>query len=294
MKSVLVVALLFMLLGLHGALACSEVSSSGLKFCFKDLPSSNFNNHNSSLTNILTIFDSVFSATWPSVESAVATAAAKHGFSVCQDCLTALKHMTCSAYVPGCQFGACLVNVSSQLVSAYYTCAGVSPSDAAACGRDGLGSAACNRFLAQIYQSAGNSYELAACMSRKQAEILNNNACFRAQIMGRAMCESFVDVCLCTPDQTVKDDICQYFPAEGYDIDLPAGLTCEATKGWCGAANKKRAVGDNQANQACPNDHLCLSVPQSNNYPAYGASVQTSAAAAPTSFLLAAISALFF
>jgi hypothetical protein len=123
---------------------------------------------------------------------------------------------------------------------------------------------------------------------------LNNNACFRAQIMGRAMCESFVDVCLCTPDQTVKDDICRYFPAEGYDIDLPAGLTCEATKGWCGAANKKRAVGDNQANQACPNDHLCLSVPQSNNYPAYGASVQTSAAAAPTSFLLAAISALFF
>lgn len=250
----------------------------------------------------------------------MAAAAAKHGFSVCQDCLTALKHMTCSAYVPGCQFGACLVNVSSQLVTAYYTCAGVSPSDAAACGRDGLGSAACNRFLAQIYQSAGNSYELAACMSRKQvcarspacavvcvvcacralitrlagqAEILNNNECFRGQIMGRAMCESFVDVCLCTPDQTVKDDVCRYFPAEGYDIDLPAGLTCEASKGWCGAANKKRAVGDNQANQACPNDHLCLSVPQSNNYPAYSASVQTSAAATPTSFLLAAIPALF-
>jgi hypothetical protein len=122
---------------------------------------------------------------------------------------------------------------------------------------------------------------------------LNNNECFKGQIMGRAMCESFVDVCLCTPDQTVKDDVCQYFPAEGYNIDLPAGLTCEASKGWCGAANKKRAVGDNQANQACPNDHLCLSVPQSNNYPAYSASVQTSAAAAPTSFLLAAISALF-
>jgi hypothetical protein len=201
--------------------------------------------------------------------------------------------MTCSSYVPGCDYGTCLLNVSSQLVSAIYTCAGVSPSDAAACAKDGFGSAACQTFITKVYSNVGNSYEFSSCITSSQAKILNDNACFRSQIVGRAMCENFVDVCLCTPGADVKNDICQFFPAEGYNIDFPAGLTCAASSGWCQQSGRKRAVGSNSANQACPNDHVCLAVSQSNSYPVYSTAVQTSAASVQSSFLLAALSALF-
>lgn len=295
MQTALLATLLFVLLGLHTGLTCSPVTADGLSFCFQNLPSGAFNDHNSSLTAVLQAFDALAALTWPSVENAVQAAAAQHGFTVCEDCLTALRHMTCSSLVPGCNYGACILNVSVQLYEAYFTCAGIAESDAQACYQQGYGSDACQTFLAKVYAAAADSYDLAICMRLKQAAILNKDQCFRSQIIGKAMCEQFVDVCLCSPSQTVKDDVCAYFPAEGYTIDFPAGLSCSSSSNWCANTNNKRAVGSTGANQACPNNHVCLSVSQSNDYAATSSSVSTDAGAAslPSSFLVSFFSSFF-
>jgi len=166
------------------------------------------------------IAEQAYGNAWPLWEAAINNAASYYGIGVCSGCLTGFKAMICAAIVPKCGFNNCVLSVVSN-ISACLTGCGCDPSNGQTCTQ-------------AHYQCMGN------CV----VDVFSNTC---AQYMiGKAMCEQYVDVCTCgNLPQAWKDAACQYFHANGYNWNIPGDITtCTGSNGWCAPASafNKRAT----------------------------------------------------
>jgi len=193
---------------------------------------------------IISTLEGVYSQYWPQWEDAVRTAVEQYNINFCDDCFTALQHMVCSTLVPRCGFLNCFSAAAQQTAQCTQSCLDV-------CGTG----------------STTVSTECYDCVLGCYSEVLYGSCSY--YMMGRSMCEEFVNVCGCNPPQTVVDAVCTWFAADGYHIPFPTGLTCTDEVGWCSDVSYGRALNaylrqdDSSASCLQPNEHVCMAAPQS-------------------------------
>lgn len=210
--------------------------------------------------------ENVLSSIWGTWQQKIEQIGQKYDFDVCTDCLTALKHSICSALIPNCGFMNCIQTLSNQVGECVNECS-------TQCTAENAASQGCNicqtNCIAEIYDTTCPQF-----------------------LMSKTSCASVVNTCACSPGTTVVNEVCQYFPDNGFTMNFPAGLSCSATDDWCETANgddKRRATS--QPGVVRVNSHLSLMIPQSTNNqnigdPVVGESSQTSASSTiiPTFF----------
>jgi len=211
----------------------------------------------SAYASIVGTMQTVYSQFWPQWESALKTALQNAGITPCDDCITAMKHMTCASLLPGCGFLACITPILQRMSNCTLTC---------------VNSAACQTVV------AGTAYsgECFGCIQNCYNS--NSFATCAPYMLSRSMCQEFVRVCGCTTDTTILNDVCQYFAVNGVDYPFPSGLTCSSSPGWCSSSSTVTA----SKTGVCPNKAACFIPSQVSGQQTYGNTAQvTESASSP-------------
>jgi hypothetical protein len=214
------------------------VTPSFSSFCSEVVSSAPNRTIDSAINSYLPDIEKALSLVWSPVTTKITNIAARHGFSVCSDCITALKHGICSSLVPTCGFIECIASQASQLEQCPTTCA-------AECAANATQPALCyiceaNCAAKIIFGGCGN------------------------YMLSRTMCADLLSICACTTDAADVDTVCQYFSATGYTIPYPSGLDCSTTNGWCASSGKSRkSTTQSSLGIIQVNDYLSLATPQS-------------------------------
>jgi hypothetical protein len=182
----------------------------------------------------LPTIEAVYAQYLPTWRSALETIASRHNIEFCDDCWTALTHMLCSATAPSCGFLQCFSAAAQQINLCAQGC------------QDDCAGGALSGTCGQCLQLCYNEALFDTC---------------KPYMIGRQMCADFVRVCGCVTNAATVADICSYFDPAGYNIPLPAGLSCTGRTNWC--ANVNRQSGS-RPGVVCSNNYMCFTIPQSN------------------------------
>jgi len=182
---------------------------------------------------------------WDAWTNRLSVVASRENFTVCEDCVTALKHAFCSSLAPTCGFVECYDNSTSEIESMciYSKNSNQESQCASACVN------ALNSSLQETY--------CYLCEVNCIASIIEQNC--GQYMMSRDMCAALVSVCTCSTADV--NEVCQFFSESGYTIPYEDGLSCASSSGWCSLSSKRDVTS--QAGLMVVNNYVAFTIPNS-------------------------------
>jgi len=202
------------------------------------------------INDYLGIIEGDLSLAWSSFTSTLSDYASRYDFTICQDCITALKLTFCASLVPSCGFFECygeaIEQIENQCLPSYYSTTG--------------STSQCQSQCSELTTNPQAEAVCYLCEANCISGIILNSC--MSYMMSRTMCANLLSVCACDTNQNDIDTVCQFFSDEGYTIPFPQGLTCSATENWCQDSDKKKRSTTQEAGVINVNQYVQFQVPQ--------------------------------
>jgi len=201
----------------------------------------------------LSYIEEDLSLAWSTFTSTLSEYADRYDFTVCDDCLTALKYTFCGSLIPSCGFLDCYENAVDEIEE---QCLASVDYSTGSTGSSYQCSSQCSGILTNP-QAAAVCY---LCEANCISGIILDSC--QSYMMSRTMCANLLSVCACDTNADDIDIVCQFFSDEGYTINFPSGLSCASTQNWCQDSNKKKRSTTQQPGVMNVNPYVQFQVPQ--------------------------------
>jgi len=178
----------------------------------------------STVNNYLDDIEKALSWLWDAWTDRLDVIAARENFTVCDDCVSALKHSFCSSFAPSCGFVSCYDNSTDQIeAQCLYS------------KNSNQGTQCASKCENALNSTAQQTY-CYLCEINCIASIITENC--GTYMMSREMCDTLLSVCTCN-NEADAEVVCQYFSPTGYVIPFDPSLSCTSSEGWCSGTRKR-------------------------------------------------------
>jgi len=183
---------------------------------------------------------------WDAWTNRLSVIAARENFTVCDDCVSALKHAFCSSLAPSCGFVDCYDNATDEIENnCIYSKS------------NNQGSQCASQCVNALNSSLQETYCF-LCEVNCIAQTISNNC--GQYMMSRDMCSSLVSICTCGNTADVET-VCQWFSENGYTIPYDPSLSCLSSPGWCSGSSKRSVSA--QPGLMVVNNYVAFTIPNS-------------------------------